>query len=96
MLLFKYGHISFEPVGMFWFSFWYTSPKNKCDQQTKYKKVPKELLYIPFNENWFYVKVRAVDSSILLLSNCVLNFNLALMVKVQYSPKSHYSPYQKT
>ena len=41
MLLFKYGPISFELMGIFRFSFQLTSPKNKCDQETKNKKVLK-------------------------------------------------------
>ena len=50
ILLFNCGPISFEPKGIFGISFQQTSPENKCDQQTKNKKVPKELLYIPFKD----------------------------------------------
>ena len=42
MLLFKCGPISFELMGIFRFSFQLhelTSPKKKCDQETKNKKV---------------------------------------------------------
>ena len=57
MLLFKYGPISFELMGIFGFSVRYTSPKNKCDQQAENKTVLKELLCIPFK---FEIKKRNV------------------------------------
>ena len=49
MLLFTYGPISFEPMGIIGFSFRLTSPKNKWDQQKKKKKDLEEVLYVPFN-----------------------------------------------
>ena len=45
MVLFTNGSISFEPMGIFGFSFRQTNHKNKWDQQTKTKDSRSSLYY---------------------------------------------------
>ena len=74
MLLFTYGPITFEPMGIFGFSFRLTSLKNKWDQQTKNKKDLEELPSIPFKEAQGATGLSASAICITDLSKAILLF----------------------